>query len=40
MAEAAPPAGKAGTPDTPAKPSPTLVYEIEKGEASEVPVKF
>src|SRR5438067_3525481 len=27
MAEAAPPAGKAGTPDTPAKPAPTLVYE-------------
>src|SRR5439155_26112618 len=27
MAEAAPPAGQAGTPDTPAKPAPTLVYE-------------
>src|SRR5437762_452489 len=27
MAEAAPPAGQAGTPDPPAKPAPTLVYE-------------
>jgi acetyl-CoA carboxylase carboxyltransferase component len=27
MAEATPPAGQAGTPDTPAKPAPTLVYE-------------